>query len=195
MPLLSTRPDDLANELQATNDEVNRLSGLLDSWQRSGNSYPDLGFFRADRAEFVYPPTEVAEFQRESTQSITSGAWNSVIFDRAIQNSGVINYSTAGAADGLFSFNRPSDGRVFLLFGAAHWNSTSGTYRSIKIESYPSTVETIMAQNDGDEIAQGFMDFYRVPAGSTGFKIRVFQQSAVGLGAMSFAIWEIDRQI
>lgn len=188
---LSTKADDLAASVISIQSELDGLSGLLDGWQRSGNSYPDLSFFRADRAEFVYPPFPVAEFQRETTQSITTGAWNTVVFNKVIQNPGIINYSTAST--GLFQFGRPSGGRVFLVFGKASWLTTAGTFRSIKIESYPSTTETIMAQNDGDEVAQGFSAFYKVPVGSSGFGIRVYEEAAAGLGDMTLSVWEIAR--
>ena len=188
---MSTHPDDLAAALEEANNKVSIVSGLIDSWQRSGNDYFDVSFFAAERGEFVYPPFPVAEFQRETTQSITTGVWNGIAFNRIIQNPGIINYSTAST--GLFIFNRPSDGRVFLVFGKATWNSTAGAFRSIKIESYPSTAEIIVAQNDSNEVAQGFSAFYRVPNGSTGFSIRVFEGDSISVREMTFSMWEIAR--
>src|SRR3990167_5019651 len=177
---LSTLPDDLANSLKNSIMNAQHLSDILDGWTRVGNDYFDVPFFSAERGEFVYPPFPMAEFQRETTQTITTGSWNTAVFNKIIQNPGIINYSTAST--GLFVFNRPSDWRVFLIFGKVVWTSTAGTFRSIKIESYPSTEEIIMAQNDGDEVAQGFSAFYRVPEGSTGFSIRVFEGVAAGIG-------------
>ena len=188
----STKSDDLSAALHKTSVEAKLLSGLLESWTRSGNDYPDLGYFSADRGEFVNPPFNVIDVELETTQTITSGAWNTVVFNHTVQNvGGIIGYSTAST--GLFQLLKPSNGRVFLVFGQAHWASTAGTYRSIKIESYPSTEEITFSRINGDEIAQPFIAFYRVPQGTTGFGIRVYEEQPVSLGRMSFGAWEIAR--
>jgi len=187
---LSTRPEDLAIELQRLTDEVHTLDGILAGWTQSGNTYIDVPFLKADRGEFMHPPFPLAELTRETTQFVTTNAWNTIAFDRIIQNPGVVNYSTAST--GNIGFYTPPNRHVFLVFGRVVWGWEDGTYRSIKIESYPTTQEVLMAQNSISEIVQQFATFYTPPDGTTGCAIQIFEKTYnIPISSASVAIWDL----
>src|SRR3990172_10547282 len=118
----STNLDDLANEVKVLDNKLLLLKGTLAGWQRSGNSYPDFDYFVTNWGEFVYPPFDSAGFERVSTLALSSGAWTTVVFDNAIWNTGIVDYSTAV---GLFRFLKPSNGKVFLMQGRCEYNDNS----------------------------------------------------------------------
>ena len=191
---ISTRIDDLANSLSESKMNLDRLSGIIDGWQRSGQGYPDFDFFRAERAEFVYPPWDTAGFRRVSTLVFSSETWETVPFDKIDWNTGVLDYTTVST--GIFRFTRPSNHRVFLVFGHVTWRAegTSGGPHGVKIVSYPSTQETVMSQVHAESVAQSFSIFYRPPDATTGFDIQVFAEHIPEVSEASFGIWEITRQ-
>jgi len=192
MPV-STNADDLAIHLDKLKMNVDRLSGTLAGWQRSGNSYPDFDYFVTNWGEFVYPPFDSAGFERVSTLALSSGAWTTVVFDNAIWNTGIVDYSTAV---GLFRFLKPSNGKVFLIQGRCEYNeNSSGNFRAVEVTSYPSTVDVVMSQINKGAIIQTFSYLYRPPDGSSAFSIQVFREAIATfvLSFASFSIWEVGR--
>ena len=187
----STNLDDLASALQTASDEVKSLRGLLDGWQRSGNSYPHFDYLNASWGEFVYPPFESAGFKTNSTMAVSSGVWTTVVFDEVEWNTGVIGYSTA---TGLFTFPRPPDKRIYLVQGRAEYNLIVGTYHAIEITSYPSTVDVIMSKMNKLSMIQTFFYLYQPPAGSSGFSIQVSEDGPNPLTRASFSMWEVGRK-
>ena len=192
MPL-STRPDDLANSLSEAKMNLERLSGTLEGWRRSGQGYPDFEFMAAERAEFVYPPWDTAGFRMASTLEFTTAVWTAIPFDVTDWNTGIIDYSTAST--GLFRFTRPSDFRTFLVFGHISWRyeASSGPH-GIRITSYPSTQDVVMSELHADQVAQSFSYMYRAPSGTTAFDIEVFARNLPYLAEASLGLWEITRQ-
>ena len=108
-------PDDLAAALSSVREGLDAINSLLDSLTRSGNSYLDVAFLKADRGEFSYPPWDSVGLMLTSTQTFTTGAWGAVSYDRVLWNTNVLDYSTG--ASGLLRFTRPSDKRIFLVSG------------------------------------------------------------------------------
>src|SRR3990167_7980675 len=189
----STNLDDLANEVKVLDNKLLLLKGTLAGWQRSGNSYPDFDYFVTNWGEFVYPPFDSAGFERASTLSLGSGAWTTVVFDNAIWNTGIVDYSTAV---GLFRFLKPSNGKVFLIQGRCEYNENSScNFRAVEVTSYPSTVDVVMSQINKGAIIQTFSYLYRPPDGSSAFSIQVFREAIATfvLSFASFSIWEVGR--
>ena len=191
---LSTNMDDLANSVSKLKMNLDRLSGTVDGWTRSGQGYPDFDFFQAERAEFVYPPWGTAGFRLVSTQIIATDAWDTLVFNHTDWNTGIIDYSTAST--GLFRFTRPSDNRVFLIFGHVSWSieGTTGGPHAVKLVSYPSTQEIVMSQVSAASLSQSFSCFYRAPAATTGFGIQAFANFVPEVSGASLGMWELPRQ-
>src|SRR3990170_8338272 len=101
--MISTSLDDLAKELRATENKLERVKSVIGGWTRGNEANPSFDFLRADSATFYYPPLESARWARTSVnQGISNNTWVRVEFSTETWNFGPVQHSTL--TPGVFSY-------------------------------------------------------------------------------------------
>jgi len=186
--MITTRITDLAKEIELVEQKLGLVSAKIAGWTQGHETNPYLDYVRADQATFYYPPIETARWRVATATTVgivpvSPNTWTPITWNEETWNFSPIEYSTAVATSGFFSYDQFAGHAEIMFAGFIRWRQNSSGERLLRFNEYTTNTvarKTIcdqapMPSGDAGNLNTPFCFIHHVNPKSSGFDFEVYQ--------------------